>query len=143
MDEDAYRSALASSISQPCPFEKSILTRCAVCAQAEKHNLAEREAVACKKSSSREQCIALHDTLREKFAFALHRKVNAGPLPHAQVMRVQCGGLKGLRYVLEGEGEVENVAALVLQARQTYGEFSDFPYEAIVHWVAENYRYRR
>ena len=143
MDEHAYRSALSSTNPQSCPFEKSILTRCVDCSQAGKHNIAEREAVVCKDSASREHCITLHDILREKFSFALHRVTTAGPLPHAQEMRIQCGGLKGLQHALEGREEVDDVSALVSHARQVYGGLNDLPYEAVVHWVAEYYRYRR
>ena len=142
MEESAYRQVLSTSISRPCPFEKSILTRCVACSKAEKHALAEREAVSCSREAGHIQCVALHDVLRHRFAFALHRTHVDGPLPHAQEMRVQCGGLKGLRYALDGSDEVHDVDETVSRARQTFGEWEDFPYEEIVHWAAEHYRYR-
>jgi len=142
MDENAYRSALSSTNPQPCPFEKSILTRCVACSQAGKRNIAEREAVVCNDSASRVHCITLHEFLREKFTFALHRKTNQGPLPHAQEMRVQCGGLKGLQSVLDGNAQVGDVSDLLSRSLQAYGNIDGFPYFEIVHWTTANYKYR-
>jgi hypothetical protein len=132
MDENAYRQVLSTSISRPCPFGKSILTRCVSCSLAEKHNVAEREVVACSDEASLELCVELHDALRHNFAFALHRRDTAEPLTHAQEMRVQCGGLKGLQYSLDESGDVSDVAGLVALAIQKFGELADFPYSLIV-----------
>jgi hypothetical protein len=132
MDENAFRQVLSTSISRPCPFGKSILTRCVSCSLAEKHNVAEREVVACSDEASLEHCNELHDALRHSFAFALHRRDTADPLTHAQEMRVQCGGLKGLQYSVDESDEVHDVAGLVALARQKFGELADFPYSLIV-----------
>ncbi|MBI5430725.1 MAG: hypothetical protein HY938_09760 [Nitrosomonadales bacterium] len=142
MDENAYRQVLSTAIARPCPFEKSILTRCVTCSLAEKHSVAEREVVACSDEASLERCVELHDALRHSFAFALHRRDTADPLTHAQEMRVQCGGLKGLQFALDRGSEVIDVAALVSRARQEYGGWAGFPYEQIVQWAAGNYRPR-
>jgi hypothetical protein len=141
MDENAYRQ-VSTSISRHCPFEKSILTRCVTCSLAEKHNVAEREVVACSDATSLEQCVELHDELRHNFAFALHRRDTGYPLTHVQEMRVQCGGLKGLQFALDSNVEVGDVADLVSRARQAYGEWAGFPYAQIVQWAAGNYRPR-
>ena len=142
MDENAYRQVLSTSIARPCPFEKSILTRCAACSRAEKHNVAEREIVACNDDASMASCVALHDALRHNFTFALHRRDVDGPLPHAQEMRIQCGGLKALQFTLDGSAEVSDVAGLVWQARQKYGELPDYPYSRIVQLANVYYKPR-
>ncbi len=142
MDESAYRQVLTTSIARPCPFERSILTHCASCSKAEKYNVAEREVVGCDRVAGYKQCMELYGALRHSFSFALHKTHAEGPLTHAQEMRVQCGGLKGLRYIMEGDVEVADVDGMVTQARQTYGEWDDFPHTDIVHWAAENYRPR-
>ena len=142
MDESVYRQVVNTSIAGPCSFEKSILTRCVACRIAYRHNVAEREIVACADAGSRDRCIVLHDTLRHSFMFALHRKEDDGPLTHAQEMRVQCGGLKGLQSVLDGSAEVGDVSDLVSRSMQAYGGIEDFPYSRVVHWATENYKYR-
>jgi len=142
MDENAYRRVLSTSIARPCPFEKTILTRCAACALAEKHNVAEREVVACSNELSFERCVALHDALRHNFAFALHKHHIDGPLPHAQEMRIQCGGLRALQFMLDDIGEVSDVVALVVQAHQEFGSLDDYPYSKIVQLANGFYKSR-
>ncbi len=132
MDETAYRQILAATHARLCPFEKSILTACAACSRAEKHNVAEREIVLCDQPQARERCIILRDALRENFMFALGHTHCDQPLPHAQEMRVQCGGLQGLQVALDGDSHVSDVAALVDTALQKFGEFADFPYAKIL-----------
>ena len=132
MDETSYRQILSANIQGACPFEKSILSGCAACSKAEKRNIAEREAVACNDREALDRCIALRDLLRHNFAFALGRPHIDGPLPHAQEMRVQCGGLKGLQYALDESDEVRDVSALAVMAQQKFGGLADFPYSLIV-----------
>jgi len=142
MDETAYREALTTSISRHCPFEKSILTLCAACSKSEKHNIAEREAVACNSAEAHESCIALHDLLRDNFKFALGKPHIDGPLPHAQEMRIQCGGLKGLQFNLDGNDQVQDVWTLLTMAQQKFGKMADFPYAQIVRYANTNYKPR-
>jgi hypothetical protein len=132
MDETTYRQVLSANIPEACPFEKSILSSCAACSKAYKRNIAEREVVACKDNEALDQCIELRDLLRQNFTFALGRPHIDGPLPHAQEMRMQCGGLKGLQFSLDETDEVRDVASLVAMARQKFGELAVFPYSLIV-----------
>lgn len=132
MDETSYRQIVSANIQGACPFEKSILSNCAACSKAEKRNIAEREAVACNEREVLGRCIELRDMLRHNFTFALGRPHIDGPLPHAQEMRMQCGGLKGLQYSLDASDEVRDVASLVAMARQQFGGLADFPYSLIV-----------
>jgi len=142
MDETAYRQALLASITRYCPFEKSILTHCAACSRAERHNIAEREAVACNSSEAHQRCIGLRDSLRGNFNFALGRTHIDAPLPHAQEMRIQCGGLRGLQFVLDGHGEVIDVDRLVTMALQQFGDISEFPFVRIVQSANTLYKAR-
>jgi hypothetical protein len=132
MDETAYRQALTTSIPRYCPFEKSVLTHCAACSKADKHNIAEREVVACSSAKAYERCIALRDLLRHNFTFVLGKMHIDGPLPHAQEMRMQCGGLRGLQVTIDGNDQVLDVALLVEMAQQRYGELAELPYSLIV-----------
>ena len=142
MDETAYRQALTSSIPRYCPFEKSLLTHCAACSKAEKHNIAEREVVSCSSAVAYERCIALHDLLRHNFTFALGKLHIDGPLPHAQEMRMQCGGLRGIQFILDGNDEVHDVAELLKMAQKRYGELAELPYSQIVQRANSYYKVR-
>lgn len=142
MDENAYRQMVSAQHPRLCPFEKSILTRCAACSKAEKHNIAEREIVMCEDVNARADCAALHDALRRKFMFALGRTNSGEPLPHAQEMRVQCGGLMGLQIEMDAAHQVGDIARLVESARLRFGDWEDFPYANIVVSANTNYRSR-
>jgi hypothetical protein len=142
MDETAYRQTLTTSIPRHCPFEKSVLTHCAACSKAERHNIAEREVVACNSAKAHERCIELRDLLRHNFTFALGKLHIDGPLPHAQEMRMQCGGLRGLQTTIDGNDQVLDVALLVEMAQQQYGELAELPYSLIVQQANIYYKGR-
>lgn len=142
MDETAYRQALSTSIQRSCPFEKSLLTHRAACSKAEKRNIAEREIVDCNCAGAHERCITLRDLLRNNFAFALGKSHIDGTLPHAQEMRMQCGGLRGLQFVLDGNDEIGDVAALLAMAQQRFGELEDIPFSEIVRFVNTHFKAR-
>jgi hypothetical protein len=136
MDEAAYRSARGEINRLPCVFEKALLSRCAVCQLATSHALAERETVACTSPLARAECGALSGLLREKSAFALKLTSTQRILPHAMVMKIQCGGLQGLRQVLDAEAPASDVHKLVLLAREQFGDLAALPFSEIVQGVA-------
>jgi hypothetical protein len=142
MDETAFRQVLITSIQHYCPFEKSVLTHCVSCSKAQKHNIAEREVVACNSGETHQRCIGLRDSLRHNFTFALGKLHIDGPLPHAQEMRMQCGGLKGLQFMLDGGDQVHDVAALLEIAQKKFGGLADFPYAQIVRLANDRYKAR-
>ena len=142
MDEIAYRQVLSSTNPSACPFEKSILSSCAACSNAGKRNIAEREIVACNNAQALERCIALRNLFRINFTFALGRSHIDGPLPHAQEMRMQCGGLKGLQVMLDDSDQVVDVAGLLEKSQQKFGSLSDFPFEQIVRLAKTHYKFR-
>lgn len=141
MDESAFREML-SGIVAPCPFERSILRGCAACAQSEKMQVAERELVKCRNTASHSRCSELYAHLRRSFSFALGTLRVDTPLPHAQEMRVQCGGLKGLQHTLNGSTEVENVDELLGNALRQWNEIAEIPYSDVVHAAATVYKGR-
>lgn len=141
MDEGAFREML-SGVVAPCPFERSILRGCAACVQSEKIQIAERELVKCRNMASHSRCIELYSHLRRSFSFALGILQVDTPLPHAQEMRVQCGGLKGLQHTLNGNTEVGNVDELLGNALRLWGEIEDIPYSDVVHAAATAYKGR-
>lgn len=133
MDETAYRQIYSEVIGRPCTFEKAVLAGCVACELSTRVQIAEREAVTCGSAPSLARCTSLHDRLRQNFAFALGRVRDDTPLPHAQEMRVQCGGLKGLQYVLDGTAEVDNVDALLELVLQRWDQLVEIPYSEVVH----------
>ena len=142
MDEAAYRQIFSEVIERPCTFEKAVLSRCVTCDRSERIQIAEREAVTCQAASSLSRCTSMHDNLRQSFSFALGKVRDEAPLPHAQEMRVQCGGLKGLQYVLNDNADVANVDALLDSVLQKWGDLSEIPYSEVVHAATLCYKGR-
>jgi hypothetical protein len=141
MDEHAFRQVLAST-PYLCPFEKSLLSGCVACSQHNSRQIAERVVLSCNSAVSWSECVELRDAFRLNFTFALGKSYIDGPLPHAQEMRMQCGGLRGLQSVLSGCVEVNDVAALIVLAKKHYGELEQFPFMQIVHTSKISYHYR-
>ena len=142
MDETAYRQIYSEVIERPCTFEKAVLARCVACNRSKRVQIAEREAVTCQNAASLTRCTSLHDQLRHNFSFALGVVRDDTPLPHAQGMRVQCGGLKGLQSVLNESAEVDNVDALLEDVLRKWGDLADIPYSEVVHAAALCYKGR-
>jgi hypothetical protein len=120
----------------PCVFERALLIRCAVCELARRHAVAEKEAVACASAVARAACNQLSGLLREKSAFALGLARTTRILPHAMVMKIQCGGLKGFQAVLDPEAPAPDVHRLVGMALERHGDLAALPFSEIVQGVA-------
>lgn len=136
MDETAYRSARGEINREPCVFEKALLCRCAVCELEVRHALAERETVECSNHEAHGHCTRLLALLREKSAFALKLSDPHTLLTHAALMRIQCGGLTGLKETLDSEAPAPSVRRLVMLARQQAGGLEEQPWSRIVQGVA-------
>jgi hypothetical protein len=136
VDETAFRQVLRSTTPQPCLFGKALTAGCGACRHAEKHYLAEREAYACTDSAARAGCAALHHLLRHHSAFALKHIHEEDPLTHAQELKVQCGGVLGLKLALHGPHEIADLPALVAAARAEYGSLDELPYSQIMQSVS-------
>ena len=136
MDESAFQTARGEINRLPCVFEKALLCRCAVCRLAVHHALAERESLACTSPLARALCGRLSGLLREKSAFALKLANTQRILPHAMVMKIQCGGLQGLQQALDPEAPAPDVHRLLLLGRERYGELENLPFSEIVKGVA-------
>ena len=105
-DEEAFRSRRADLVELACPFERALLSRCAACSRARSTLLAEREVIGCTSASASKRCRAYRSALREKALFALRVDASA-PWPFGKEIRLQCGGLIGLREALvEIDGQV-------------------------------------
>jgi len=143
MDEAAFRQKLSEMLERPCSFEKAVVGRCVSCAQSQKFQIAEREAVVCLNPASLSRCTSLHEFLRHSFSFALGKVHDEEVLSHAQEMRVQCGGLKGLQYVLDDEAEVDDVDELLDNVLQKWGGFEEVSFSEVVHAAVLIYKGRR
>ena len=142
MDETAFRQRLSDMIERPCTFGKAVLARCVACSRSDRIQIAEREVVTCQTAPSLSRCISLHEQLRHNFSFALRKTSEQTALSHAQEMRIQCGGLKGLHQVLHDDCEVADVDALLAAILMRWEDLADLPYSEVVHAAALCYKGR-
>jgi hypothetical protein len=136
MDEDAFKSARADINRLPCVFENALLSGCAVCELSASRALAERQIIACTSPVARVDCGQLAALLRGKSAFALRLTSTRRILPHALMMKIQCGGLQGMQHVLDPAAAQPDVRRMVLKGRERYGELAMLPFSEIVQGVA-------
>ncbi len=134
-NEDAYKQARDSVIDLPCPFERALLSRCVSCFKAKRLLLAEREAITCTEQAANDVCRAFHGALHRNARFALHMDPDQ-PWPFGKEIRAQCGGVLGLKEVLEYDDITgTDVAVLVAEGLERYGDLDRFPYSEIMRGV--------
>jgi hypothetical protein len=138
MDETSYQQARQQLNPLPCVFEKALLCQAAACEAAQRLMLAERVMIACRAPLERVACGQLLTLLRQNAAFALKVKDAQRILPHALTMKLQCGGLVGLKDLLDPEAVAPDVLKLVRLAMAQYGALENLPFSRIVpgisHW---------
>ena len=139
MDEGEFKKTYEQIRALGCPYEKALLSRQCGCAMGRRFNLAEREGVFCTAWTARNNCGTLLGLLREKARFALRLTARTGPLPHAKEIRIQIGGLAGLRRVVQPDtppSRVEDIHALVNAAQARFGSLEKLPFSDIMQAVS-------
>ncbi|MET0026826.1 MAG: hypothetical protein ABW101_04250 [Candidatus Thiodiazotropha sp.] len=140
MDQDAYRRTYREMNERFCAYEKSMLSLQCQCSQAKKICIAEREGVHCLSDEAQNQCLELQSALRQQARFALKTNNDRAVLPHAQAMRLQVGGLRGLHAALFPDTpmppRIEDVYGLISQARETFGSLENLPFQILIQHVS-------
>ena len=123
-----------------CLFEKSVLINQCGCSQAERFCIAEREGVHCGSDEDQARCNEVLSLLREHARFALRSNDDKAILPHGKAMRIQVGGMRGIRALLEPDAEntqaVSDVAGILDLAVGRYGDLKDLPFSEIMPSIA-------
>jgi len=140
VDQDAFRRTYHDVNDRACAYEKSILTNECVCSKAERFCIAEREGVHCGADDAQRQCLEVLALLREAARFALRASGEEGALPHGKAMKIQVGGLRGIRALFEPDapaaGQIADVHALLCRAAQAYDGLGNLPFSQIMQQVA-------
>lgn len=139
MDSQALRDTYDAINERFCPFEKGILTNHCHCSLAERFCIAEREGVGCGNDGAQARCIAFLDLVRARARFALKTTDAHAALPHAKAMRVQVGGLRGVRQALQPDyptsSVIADIDALLNAALARYGDLDALPWQVIVQQI--------
>ncbi|MDP3699352.1 MAG: hypothetical protein Q8R72_00440 [Hylemonella sp.] len=129
VDEAAFREMRTQRNPLPCVFQGALLARHAVCELVQRRSLAERETLACPSAPAHLNCETLERLFVERATFPLKLRPGA-PLTHATVMRLHCGGLRGMQQVLQTDHA--DVHRLIGQAQEAHGSLTDLPWPDIV-----------
>ena len=133
--DDALPPISCCESSSACVFAKALLARAAVCELAQRRAVAERDIIECPSPVARTNCTTLAALLHERARFALRLPGPGQPLIHAQALRLQCGGLKGMQRALEAP--LPDVHQMVGAAHERHGSLTDLPWESIVQFLAQ------
>lgn len=140
MDQDAYRKTFEQINERACLFEKCLFAGHAGCSQSEKFNLAEREGIHCKLEKAQVQCAELLKLLRHHSRFVLKASQESSVLSHAQALRIQVGGLRGLEQVMEQTQQqslyVPDIYSLINSAKAEYASLDKLPFNLIIQQIA-------
>ncbi|MBK1632719.1 hypothetical protein CKO31_18610 [Thiohalocapsa halophila] len=149
MDQDAFRDTYNAVNERRCPYEKSILTGNCACRRSKRFCIAEREGVHCTADDAQTRCLEFLEHLRTQARFALRTTDGHAALPHAKAMRIQVGGLRGVRAALAADqpeagqaAPVEDVDGLLGAAVDRFGALEALPYGRIIQQIAA-YKGRR
>lgn len=127
-------SGLPEAAELPCAFAHALFAGHAACELARRRTFGEGERVACTRAVAGMNCATLHAMIFERCAFSLGRARRGEPPSHATAMRVQCGGLDGVRGALGAtDGDVHR---MVVAAQERFGGLAGLPWEAIARAVA-------
>ncbi len=140
MDQDTFRKTYREINEQFCAYEKGILTRNCDCALADRFNIAEREGVRCKSAKAQKQCLELLDLLRQKARFVLKSNERAATIPHAKAMKVQVGGMRGLKAALAPDrplpATIDDIHETLETALAEFGSMEALPFQIIIQQIA-------
>lgn len=156
VDQDAFRDTYNAVNERRCPYEKSILTGNCACSRAKRFCIAEREGVHCTADDAQARCLELLEHLRTQARFALRTTDGGSALPHAKAMRIQVGGLRGVRAALDqarptdqASGQpIDDVDGLLQTAIARFGGLAELPFGQIIQQIAayrgrQSFRERR
>ena len=139
MEEDEYKATYNEIAETRCVFEKALTNNQCRCRYSRHFWLADREGYACKSDENASKCSYLLGNLRENSRFFLKIHSVGSQLPHNVDIRVQVGGLRGLRSVLsdeDGDQLIVDIRELVEQAEARYESLDKLPYSEIVQSIA-------
>ena len=139
MEEDEFRATYHAVNQRRCVFEKALNTRRCECSRAARFCLAGRDGVACKSASAHQTCVTFITNLRDNAKFALQLTHVDDALPHGKEIKIQHGGLIGLRRAMSGPDctgdDIADIHALVREGLGRFGNVANLPYGEIVKSV--------
>lgn len=145
MDEENKRDPAAQGPQPPCVFAKALLARFCACHRARQYWVGESTGFRCLSPGSATRCNSYFSTLRAGAGFVLGRTGSGACLTNNQLLRLQCGGLRGAAALLsrrDDESGTIDVDRLLAELGSVYPGFGAMPLDRVVRDIAA-YRPRR
>lgn len=142
MDEDEYKNAYNRINTLRCVFEKTMCSLNGQCSQGRMFRLADRHGYGCESPLAQQQCVDFLNHLRSQTRFVFKVHEIDGQLPHNKEIRVQTGGLTGLRKLIDDgthtvteNTPIADVSRIVQQAIAKYGSVEAIPYVTLMQSI--------
>lgn len=116
-----------------CPFSKPLIGQWCRCPHARLTDRCSGKMTCCRETDFLESCQGLVAILQKQSQFILGTSQAHAELTHTQLMKIRCGGLRGMSRELGcDQAEAPLVRAVIDQAIADYGHINNFPFETII-----------
>ena len=114
-----------------CPFSKPILGKWCQCEHAKLTDRCSGKMICTRSQDLQQYCNQLDDAFKINTRFILG--VNNDILTHAQLMKIRCGGLLGMKRVLNLENNsLVDIREVINVAIKSFNEIEQFPFSDII-----------
>ncbi len=140
MDHEQLRRTYSDLNDRFCAYEKSVLTNQCGCTQAKRFCIAERVGVRCQSETSQQRCVQLLELLKTQARFALKAMEQQRTMPHGKAMKIQVGGMRGIKQTLEPDQPapdiIDDVDGTILSVIERYGSLEQLPMQTVIQNIA-------
>ncbi len=139
MGEKEKHEPAAQGPQTPCVFAKALLACFCACHRARQYWVGESTGFRCLSPASATRCSLYFSTLRAGAGFVLGRTGSGRCLTNNQLLRLQCGGLRGAAALRSrgdnGTGTID-VDCLLAELESVYPDFEAVPLDRVVRDIA-------
>lgn len=126
-----------------CPFSKPILGKWCQCNYAKLADRCSGKMTCTRLDDLQSSCLELVDAFKGSARFILGVNNDNKELTHAQIMKIRCGGLLGIKRVFNIDStQPVDVRDVIDKVIKEHGSIESFPYSEIVQDI-KNFKHRK
>lgn len=126
-----------------CPFSKPILGKWCSCPHSKLADRCSGKMSCTRMDDLKQSCHELDRAFKTNMRFILGVINKDDELTHAQLMKIRCGGLEGMKRVLGIDTQQPvNIRDVIEQTRANYGEIESFVFNEIVQDI-KKFKHRK
>lgn len=132
-----------NTTNELCPFSKPILGKWCSCPHAKLADRCSGKMSCTRMDDLKASCDELDQAFKTNMRFILGVINESDELTHAQLMKIRCGGLLGMKRVLDiNTDEPVSVREVIDKTIKEYADIKNFPYNKIVQDI-KNFKHRK